>query len=253
MASLGAQGSGLLAAVSVGAIRGRMQSGQEMTGFAVTMRTMTNPHDHHHAGRDHRTPATPWSPPTPTRLGPCVPARRRGDHRRAAGPARPPHPCDQYDVRALLDHVRLVAGRVENIGRGLDPMAVDETAFRGLDHGADWAAVGAAIDAGWADDAVLASTVVLPWATLPGAGALAMYVSELLTHTWDLAEATGQRPGYPEAIAETSLALMQQALTADMRTDEVPFGSVVDTAADAPAIERLVAWTGRDPRWAARA
>ncbi|MGE0728666.1 MAG: TIGR03086 family metal-binding protein [Acidimicrobiia bacterium] len=164
-----------------------------------------------------------------------------------------PTPCDQYDVRALLDHVRLVAARVENIGRGLDPMAVDETAFRGLDHGAGWAAVGAAIDAGWADDAVLASTVVLPWATLPGAGALAMYVSELLTHTWDLAEATGQRPDYPEAIAETSLALMQQALTADMRTDEVPFGSVVDTAADAPAIDRLVAWTGRDPRWAARA
>lgn len=164
-----------------------------------------------------------------------------------------PTPCEGYDVRGMLAHLRLVAARVDHIGRGIDPMAVDEAAFTALDWAVEWERVGASIDAGWADDAVLAAVVALPWATMPGAGALRMYTSELLTHLWDLATATGQQPDYPTATVEASLALMQQFLPADARVEHVPFGAVVPTGPDAAAIERLAAWTGRDPSWRAAA
>ena len=41
----------------------------------------------------------------------------------------------------------------------------------------------------------------LPWATMPGAGMLVMYTSELTCHTWDLAVATGQTPTFTHAAA----------------------------------------------------
>lgn len=164
-----------------------------------------------------------------------------------------PTPCDGYDVRGLLAHLRLVAARVEHMGRGIDPMAIDDAGFATMDWASEWRRVGASIDDGWADDAVLAVEVQLPWATMPGAAALAMYTSELLTHLWDLAVATGQRPALPTATVEASLALMQQALPIDARVEGVPFGQVVEPGPDASAIERLAAWTGRDPAWTADA
>ena len=41
------------------------------------------------------------------------------------------------------------------------------------------------------------------------------------------------------------------AMPAERRPTRPAFQEVVTVAAEAPVIERLVAWTGRDPRWAA--
>ncbi|GAA1511493.1 hypothetical protein [Nocardioides humi] len=38
-------------------------------------------------------------------------------------------------------------------------------------------------------------------------------------------------------------------MPAEPRGGEIPFGPVVPVADDAPAYDRLVAWTGRDPQW----
>ena len=80
-------------------------------------------------------------------------------------------------------------------------------------------------------------------------------------HTWDLAVATGQQPEWDDEVvaaalangdflpAEDRLALYAE-ISAAMGLDEVavPFAEVVAVPHDAPAIYRLVAWNGRDPK-----
>jgi uncharacterized protein (TIGR03086 family) len=177
-----------------------------------------------------------------------------------------PTACHEHDVRSLLGHVVDVMARVRLVGEGGDPMAngqVDVTAvaddgwfdlFRSRAH---------EVQAAWTDAAALDRTVVLPWATTTGAGALASYTSELTVHTWDLARATGQHPTWDDEVvavafgaisrglpAEGRLAMFEAyaaRMPAEVRPSSPPFAEAVEVAADAPAIDRLVAWTGRRP------
>ena len=110
------------------------------------------------------------------------------------------------------------------------------------------------------DDAVLERPMALPWIEGSGAEVLASYFSELTVHTWDLATATGQQPDWDDTVVAAALearqilpaqnrrALYEEISTA-MGLDEVavPFAEAVPIPDDAPAIDRLVAWNGRDP------
>jgi uncharacterized protein (TIGR03086 family) len=162
-----------------------------------------------------------------------------------------PTPCAEYDVRTLLGHLVAVLRRVAAVGRGESVFSVPRVATEVPDDG--WAAaVGAAADdvrAVWADPALLERQLTLPFGTFPGAAALAAYTGELTAHTWDLAVATGQNPEWNPQVLAVALAAAQRALPADNRGPDVPFGPVVPVPDDAPLIDRLVAWQGRDPGW----
>jgi uncharacterized protein (TIGR03086 family) len=181
-----------------------------------------------------------------------------------------PTPCDQFRVRGLLRHLMAVLERVELIGRGDDPMsghAGDADAPEGA-WATAWAARAAAVEATWADDAALWRDVTLPWAQLSGAGALLAYTNELTVHTWDLAQATGQDPVWDPEVVEISFEVIREHLPVDnrmaqfeavvrslpehMRAIPPAFGAAVPVDESAPTIDRLVAWTGRDPRWRSR-
>jgi uncharacterized protein (TIGR03086 family) len=127
---------------------------------------------------------------------------------------------------------------------------------------AGWRAAAVRVDEAWSDDAKLTQTVVLPWATMTGAEVLAMYVSEITTHTWDVAQATGQHPEWDDAVCQLALDAMHRDLPMADRTPmweefkanapanfqfDPPFANAVAVPSDAPLIERLVAWTGRRP------
>lgn len=177
-----------------------------------------------------------------------------------------PTPCDAYDVRNLLGHVLAVAQRVAYVGRSENPFLAPEFVEGIADQAwvATWHEAGDAVQSAWADDATLTRIVELPWATLPGAATLTMWASEVVTHTWDLVQATGQQPPlWDPALLAESIAFMAQALPAEGRAEEFeaarsnmpegeadfepPFASAVAVPADAPLIDRLVAWTGRTP------
>ncbi len=165
-----------------------------------------------------------------------------------------PTPCAEYDVEQLTAHIVAVVRRVAAFGRGDDPFSVAQlvAGLRVEDAAAQFLAARAEQEAVWADDAVLGRMLVLPFATLPGAISLAIYVSEVTVHTWDLATALGVRVDWDDDVVGGALFAMEQALPASQRGADngVPFGDVVPTADDAPAIDRLVAWVGRDPSWA---
>ncbi|MGY1745574.1 TIGR03086 family metal-binding protein [Blastococcus sp. SYSU D00695] len=162
-----------------------------------------------------------------------------------------PTPCTEYDLRALLGHLVSVLHRVAAVGRGLPPFSVPQVTTGVPDDGWGAAAAAAADDlfAVWADDALLDRELVLPYGTHRGAVALATYTGELTSHTWDVAVASGQSPAWDADVLAVALAATARMLPAEGRGPHIPFGPVVPVPADAPAVERLVAWQGRDPRW----
>lgn len=46
--------------------------------------------------------------------------------------------------------------------------------------------------------------------------------------------------------------VLRQVVQPEYRGDGLPFGPEVAVAADAPALDRLLAFTGRDPGWEPR-
>ncbi|WP_406279346.1 TIGR03086 family metal-binding protein [Embleya sp. NBC_00896] len=160
-----------------------------------------------------------------------------------------PTPCADYTVRDLSDHLVAILRRVAAIGRGEDPLGLPDRAtdIATGTWAAAWDEAVREVEGAWSDPAVLGRQYRLPFGTLPGALALVAYSTEFTLHTWDLATATGQDPAWDPHVLAPSLAAMHRALPAEPRGRPVPFAAVVDTAPDAPDIDRLVAWYGRRP------
>jgi uncharacterized protein (TIGR03086 family) len=81
---------------------------------------------------------------------------------------------------------------------------------------------------------------------LPGEVAGLVALDELVVHGWDLAVATGQP--YSPSVEEVDAA-MSFVTAFDAPRDGGLFGAIVPVPDDAPALERLLGLTGRDPAW----
>lgn len=176
-----------------------------------------------------------------------------------------PTPCGDMAVRDLLEHLVMVLRRVARAGEGV-PVAqwpVDAADVRDGGWLDAWRSAAHEVQAAWTDDALLERPTELPWGTFPGAEVLGVYTNEIVVHTWDLARATGQHPDWDPTVLEAALAAIHQQLPMAERAPmwaafeeqlppevpwEDPFGDAVDVDDDAPLIDRLVAWNGRDPR-----
>ncbi len=175
-----------------------------------------------------------------------------------------PTPCDEFTARELIGHLLTVLQRVAVLGEGGDPMAMPSvTVVPDAEIVDAWTAAAHRVQAAWTDDALLDRTMVLPWATAPGRAMLGTYTNELSVHTWDLATAVGASPAWDDRVIAVAFESIQRALPGEGRTERFaaavanmpagmamptpPFAERVDVAADAPLIDRLVAWTGRRP------
>lgn len=104
---------------------------------------------------------------------------------------------------------------------------------------------------------VLARRVVMSQSVMDGSAVVAMALGEYLVHGWDLARSTG-RPWAPSADAcNAAREFLEAMITPDYRAaagEDGPdtfFGPEVLVAADAPALDRLLGFAGRDPGWTA--
>ncbi|MEO7398580.1 MAG: TIGR03086 family metal-binding protein [Ilumatobacteraceae bacterium] len=165
-----------------------------------------------------------------------------------------PTPCTEYDVRQLSMHLMAALNRIAVVGAGgsftSTPDVVGNVADADVPAATRRFADQVAVS--WADDAVLGRILELPWANLPGAVAMMIYVNEVIVHAWDLATATGQHPIWDDEVVGIAFAAIRRGLPAEGRAGEdgrpaAPFADVVPVADDAPLIDRLVAWNGRRP------
>ncbi len=178
-----------------------------------------------------------------------------------------PTPCEEFAVRQLLGHLVGVLGRVAAIGREEDPFSAPDVVQDVADDAwpEAWTTTAHAVQAAWTDDAALTRIVRLPWSELPGGETLDGYLNEITVHTWDLATATGQQPTWDPEVLDAAFRAIRQILPSENRAAlfeaamkhvpadrrVVPFAEAVEVPADAPLIDRLVAWNGRQPRSAA--
>lgn len=164
-------------------------------------------------------------------------------------------PCDGWAVRDLLSHLVAVQDRIPHIAAGGKP-ADTPSQVQGIPDDA-WTdawderlpRLRAAID----NDEDLGRVVSHPAGPMPWAIAIGVYSSELAVHSWDLARALGRDAGLSQQVAVAVFPPIRGALPAEPRGAAIgiPFGPVVEVAADAPPYSQLVGWLGRDPEWTA--
>lgn len=151
-----------------------------------------------------------------------------------------PTPCTEFTVRGVLEH--MIGGATEFAA-----------AFRGQVAGAPdladvLASFGPAL--GNLGEAVampgaLDRTIASPFGAVAGDTFARFVVLDGLVHGWDLATATNQGYGPPDALVAAVHEFARNAV--DPLRDGVMFGPAVEPAAGASPIERLVAYTGRRP------
>jgi uncharacterized protein (TIGR03086 family) len=164
-------------------------------------------------------------------------------------------PCGDYDVRALVDHLAWAAV--------LSQRAATRTA---LEH--DWssltpapfldgvpverwaAAVPAELDTAadaWADPAAWEGETLMGTTPMPAEVVGPLMLAEFVLHGWDLARAIGAPYDVPAELGEATLAAVQPV--AQMGRDGGWYGPEVPGPPDAPAFDRALGLTGRDPAW----
>ena len=162
-----------------------------------------------------------------------------------------PTPCPGTSVAAMLDHLvgltyafRMAAEKTP--AKGGPSASADDLA-------PDWRtrlpAQLEALVAAWHEPAAWEGMTEAGGVKMPAGAIGVVALDEVLIHGWDLAVATGQEYRPDPVSVQTCLEFVGDR--SDEPADANPglFGPVVPVPADAPAFDRLLGQTGRDPGW----
>ena len=163
-----------------------------------------------------------------------------------------PTPCADNSVATLLDHiVGLSVGLAASARK--EPTEAPQASAEHLDP--DWRTILPpqldALVAAWREPGAGEGMTTAGGIELPAAEVAAVTLDELVIHGWDLARATGQ-PYEPDP---ADVAAIMPFLEAFGSGEGVPglFGPMVPVPDDAPAFDRALGLSGRDPAWKAPA
>lgn len=148
-------------------------------------------------------------------------------------------PCTEYDVMQLTDHLLnsiTVLGAAA--GATLPERNPDDSVERQV-----ISAARPALDA-WHHRG-LDGTVTIGPNELPARFAVGILSLEFLVHGWDYATATGHPIDVAESLADYVLGLAKKVITPQGRAT-VGFADPVAVPDDASALDRLIAFTGRE-------
>lgn len=169
-----------------------------------------------------------------------------------AGDLRRPTPCPAYDVAGLVDHLVGAGHRAVSLGRGDTPSGAEFPHVELADAPHQLRRAGKEAQAAWSGDGPLDATIEMPWGEVySGRTLVDMYLAELATHAWDLAQATGQLQRLDDRLASDALEGARDMLRPEYRNamgEGNPFGPEVQAPPDATAWESLAAFMGRDAR-----
>jgi uncharacterized protein (TIGR03086 family) len=149
-------------------------------------------------------------------------------------------PCTEYDVRQLTDHLM-------NSITVLGGAAGAELPERDSDDSVERQVIGAArpaLDA-WHRRG-LKDTVTIGTNEIPGTFAVSILSVEFLVHGWDYATATTHPIDVADSLAAYVLGLAHKVITPEGRAT-VGFDDPIAVPEDASALDRLIAFTGRNP------
>ena len=159
-----------------------------------------------------------------------------------------PTPCPEWSTADLVRHI---SGLTVEFTASAQKEPTSARAGAELDDGwrqriqADLAALATA----WTDPGAYQGDTHAGPVTMSGAETARVALNEVTVHGWDLARATG--PTYPEDSGTVDECARFVAAFDAPADDGGLFGPPVETADDAPFMDRLVGLTGRDPSWTA--
>ena len=165
-----------------------------------------------------------------------------------------PTPSEGTSVAALLDHIMGLTMAFRDAATKSNGPDSGQPSADASELDPDWREVLPQrldeLAAAWEDPAAFEGMAWAGGVEMPGHVMAGVAVDELVLHGWDLAKATGQSfnvdPASVEAVLEFTAASAEPGQEA-MR--EGLFGPVVHVADDAPAFERALGFSGRDPGW----
>jgi uncharacterized protein (TIGR03086 family) len=154
-----------------------------------------------------------------------------------------PTPCSAFNVEQLCEHIidthnlllagaggepRTGAGSLSDRHAEIAAAAVTQWATRGTD-----------------------GTIDLGGNELPAAFGLSLHTLESYIHAWDLARSLNRPFEPPTELTAAMWGFAQASLTDDVRgdTDRAPYLAAVDEPTDATDLDRIIALSGRNPRW----
>jgi len=163
-----------------------------------------------------------------------------------------PTPCADSSVATLLDHLM-------GLSEGLAASARKEATGApqaSADHlDPDWRAILPgrldALVAAWREPGAGEGMTSAGGLTMPAADVAVVTLDELVLHGWDLARATGQ-PYDPDPGDVAAILPFLEAFASEQGVPGL-FGPAVPVSDDAPAFDRALGLSGRDPAWRAPA
>lgn len=160
-------------------------------------------------------------------------------------------PCPDYCVGGLVAHVgglamAFAAAARKDIGELTDSAPDPDDAALDPDWRDTYPRQLSGMARAWQTPEAWRGMTRIGGVDLPGDVAASVALAEVVIHGWDLARATGQSFDCDPAVADACLSHLSQF---DSGGTEGLFGPAVPVAADAPALDRIVALSGRDPAW----
>lgn len=163
-----------------------------------------------------------------------------------------PTPCEDFDVTDLTAHI---VGWLENFAAGFaDPDGAcpmgDVSGVQVSREEAQQRIIAAAQRFDQAlQDGAADRPLSIQGQGMPGEMALSMILAEYLLHGWDLAVATGQDWNLSEDAVRSAHEFLREMVTPEYRGPGGMFGPEVPVHDDAPGWDRLLGFSGRNPRW----
>ncbi len=149
-------------------------------------------------------------------------------------------PCSEWTVRELVEHV---IGGNEHVGHWAGGGAGPPV--RPDDIAAAHRAAAASAQQVFASPDGLSATFTLPFGEIPGQLFIGMRTSDVLTHAWDLAVATGQSTDLDPELAAEQLAAVHAFVGPQFRGPGLPFGDEQPCSSDRSPADQLAAFLGR--------
>jgi uncharacterized protein (TIGR03086 family) len=158
-------------------------------------------------------------------------------------------PCDEWNVRRLIDH--LLAGQQMFAsgpsGGTITPPAGPPPELVGDDPASQYEQARKATINAYAQPGVIAGTVKGGGGEVPAAQILGVAFCDQLVHGWDLARATGQDATMPPDLVAVAWQLLEGRIPDEARGQGRSFKAAVLAPEGASDQDRLIAYCGRTP------
>jgi uncharacterized protein (TIGR03086 family) len=160
-------------------------------------------------------------------------------------------PCEQMDLAALVAHVGGLSSAFAAAARKQFGELTDGAPGMTLEPDQDWRTSYPQrlleLAEAWRDPAAWQGMSRAGGVDFPADVGGLIALTEVVIHGWDIARASGQPYDVPDDVLVAVLPHVTSF--AEQAPVEGLFAAAVPVDADAPLLDRVVAMTGRDPRW----